>query len=126
MRTPQPENKSMMLRAAQVLVSGSPSSVTRQNRRLCSGDHQFRRTRSAVTLGELAGWGVSLIAQTGSTFDLSTPQGKLITNLMASLAEFEHDLLRERVRSGIADAKPGDKPSGALPATGYRTNILGK
>ena len=56
------------------------------------------------TLGQLAGWDVSLIAQTGLTFDLSTPQGKLIANLMASLAEFEHDLLRERVRSGIATA----------------------
>ena len=43
------------------------------------------------TLGQLASWDVSLIAQTGLTFDLSTPQGKLIANLMASLAEFEHD-----------------------------------
>ncbi len=57
------------------------------------------------TLGQLSSWDVSLIAQTGLTFDLSTPQGKLIANLMASLAEFEHDLLRERVRSGIAAAK---------------------
>jgi DNA invertase Pin-like site-specific DNA recombinase len=57
------------------------------------------------TLGELASWDVSLIATTGLTFDLSTPQGKLVANLMASLAEFEHDLLRERVRSGVAAAK---------------------
>ena len=57
------------------------------------------------TLGQLSSWDVSLIAQTGLTFDLSTPQGKLIANLMASLAEFEHDLLRERVRSGVAAAK---------------------
>ena len=57
------------------------------------------------TLGQLASWDVSLIAQTGLTFDLSTPQGKLVANLMASLAEFEHDLLRERVRSGVAAAK---------------------
>ena len=78
------------------------------------------------TLGELTGWGVSLIAQTGLTFDLSSPQGKLITNRMASLAEFEHDLLRERVRSVIAAAKARGKPSGALLATGHRTNTLGK
>lgn len=58
-----------------------------------------------ATLGELASWDASLIAQTGLTFDLSTPQGKLVASLMASLAEFEHDLLRERVRSGIAAAK---------------------
>lgn len=58
-----------------------------------------------ATLGELASWDASLIAQTGLTFDLSTPQGKLVASLMASLAEFEHNLLRERVRSGIAAAK---------------------
>ncbi|MBA4116208.1 MAG: recombinase family protein [Rubrobacter sp.] len=71
-----------------------------------------------ATLGELASWDVSLIAQTGLTFDLSTPQGKLIANLMASLAEFEHDLLRERVRSGIAAAKARGQSFGRR--AGYR------
>ncbi len=70
------------------------------------------------TLGQLASWDVSLIAQTGLTFDLSTPQGKLIANLMASLAEFEHDLLRERVRSGIAAAKARGQEFGRRK--GYR------
>jgi DNA invertase Pin-like site-specific DNA recombinase len=70
------------------------------------------------TLGQLASWDVSLIAQTGLTFDLSTPQGKLIANLMASLAEFEHDLLRERVRSGIAAAKARGQSFGRK--RGYR------
>jgi putative DNA-invertase from lambdoid prophage Rac len=70
------------------------------------------------TLGHLASWDVSLIAQTGLTFDLSTPQGKLIANLMASLAEFEHDLLKERVRSGVAAAKARGQRFGRLP--GYR------
>jgi DNA invertase Pin-like site-specific DNA recombinase len=70
------------------------------------------------TLGQLSSWDVSLIAQTGLTFDLSTPQGKLVANLMASLAEFEHDLLRERVRSGIAAAKARGQSLGRKP--GYR------
>lgn len=70
------------------------------------------------TLGQFASWDVSLIAQTGLTFDLSTPQGKLIANLMASLAEFEHDLLRERVRSGVAAAKARGQRFGRRP--GYR------
>ena len=70
------------------------------------------------TLGQLASWDVSLIAQTGLTFDLSTPQGKLIANLMASLAEFEHDVLRERVRSGVAAAKARGQRFGRRP--GYR------
>ncbi len=64
------------------------------------------------TLNELQSWNVSLIAQTGLQFDLSTPQGKLIASLMAALAEFERDLLRERVRSGIAAAKSRGKTFG--------------
>ncbi|HZY66804.1 MAG TPA: recombinase family protein, partial [Rubrobacteraceae bacterium] len=70
----------------------------------------------------------SLIAQTGLTFDLSTPQGKLITNLMASLAEFEHDLLRERVRSGIAAAKTRGqrfgRRKGYRPSDRYASEVL--
>jgi putative DNA-invertase from lambdoid prophage Rac len=70
------------------------------------------------TLQELASWDVSLIAQMGLQFDLATPQGKLIANLMASLAEFEHDLLKERVQSGIAAAKARGQTFGRKP--GYR------
>lgn len=46
-----------------------------------------------------------MIAQTGLQFDLATPQGKLIATLMSGLAEFERDLLRERVRSGVMAAQ---------------------
>ena len=52
------------------------------------------------TLQDLQSWDVSLVAQTGLQFDLRSAQGKLIASLMAALAEFERDLLRERVRSG--------------------------
>ncbi len=38
-----------------------------------------------------------------------TAQGKLLASLMASLAEFERDLLKERVRSGLAAAKSRGK-----------------
>ena len=57
------------------------------------------------TLQDLQAWEVSLVAQTGLQFDLRTAQGKLIASLMATLAEFERDLLRERVKSGIAAAQ---------------------
>ncbi len=71
-----------------------------------------------ATLGELASWDASLIAQTGLTFDLSTPQGRLVASLMASLAEFEHDLLRERVRSGIAAARARGQKFGRPKGSG--------
>ena len=67
------------------------------------------------TLHGLQAWNVSLIAQTGLQFELSTPQGKLIASMMAALAEFERDLLRERVRSGIAAAKARGKTFGRRP-----------
>jgi DNA invertase Pin-like site-specific DNA recombinase len=57
------------------------------------------------SIHELQAWQVSLIAQTGLQFDVRTPQGKLVATLMAGLAEFERDLLRERVKSGIMAAQ---------------------
>lgn len=67
------------------------------------------------TLQELQNWGVSLIAQTGLQFDLNTPQGRLIAHLMASIAEFERDLVRERVQSGVAAAKARGQKFGRQP-----------
>jgi len=64
------------------------------------------------TLQDLQAWNVSLIAQTGLQFDLSNSQGKLIASIMASLAEFERDLLSERIRSGMAAAKAKGKTFG--------------
>jgi putative DNA-invertase from lambdoid prophage Rac len=64
------------------------------------------------TLQELATYNVSLIAQTGMTFDLATPHGKLIAQILASMAEFERSLICERVRSGLAHARAKGKVFG--------------
>jgi len=64
------------------------------------------------TIHELQAWNVSLIAQSGFQFDISTAQGKLLASFMASLAEFERDLLKERVRSGLAIAQAKGKRLG--------------
>jgi len=64
------------------------------------------------TLQDLQTWNVSLIAPTGLQFDLSTPQGKLVASMMAALAEFERDLMRERILSGLAAARAKGKPLG--------------
>ena len=76
------------------------------------------------TLGDLEGWGVSLIAQTGLEFDLKTPHGKLVASVMASLAEFERDLMRERVRSGMAAAKARGKRFGRRPGQRIKSDRL--
>ena len=76
------------------------------------------------TLQDLQGWAVSLIAQTGLQFDLSTPQGRLIAQLMAALAEFERDLVSERVRSGLAAAKARGKILGRRPGQRIKSDLL--
>jgi putative DNA-invertase from lambdoid prophage Rac len=57
------------------------------------------------TMQALQSWKVSLLALSGLQFDLTTPHGKLIASVLASLAEFERDLLCERVKSGLAAAR---------------------
>lgn len=64
------------------------------------------------TLTQLCDWNVSVIAQTGLTFDLSTAQGKLMLTIMAGFSQFERDLLTERINSGIAAAKARGKKLG--------------
>jgi putative DNA-invertase from lambdoid prophage Rac len=81
------------------------------------------------TLQDLQSWGVSLIAQTDLQFDLRSAQGKLIASLMSVLAEFERDLLRERVRSGIAAARNpgvvfGRRPGQRVKADRYAAKVL--
>jgi DNA invertase Pin-like site-specific DNA recombinase len=76
------------------------------------------------TLQELAHWRVSLIATTGIQFNLDTPQGRLIASIMASLAEFERDLVRERVRSGLAAAKARGVKLGRQPGQRVKADRL--
>ena len=44
--------------------------------------------------------------------DTSTPNGRLIFGIFASIAEFERELIRDRVRSGLAAAKAKGKRIG--------------
>jgi DNA invertase Pin-like site-specific DNA recombinase len=48
---------------------------------------------------------VLVIALNGMAFDLGTPHGRMIATVLAGIAEFERDLIQERIRSGIAAAK---------------------
>lgn len=47
--------------------------------------------------------------------DTATPTGKLMLNLLGSIAEFERELMLERQREGIAKAKADGKYKGRAP-----------
>jgi DNA invertase Pin-like site-specific DNA recombinase len=44
--------------------------------------------------------------------DTTTPNGRLVFGIFASIAEFERELIRDRVRSGLASARAKGKRLG--------------
>jgi putative DNA-invertase from lambdoid prophage Rac len=57
-----------------------------------------------ITLEELRDLGVQFVSYT-ENLDFSTPAGRAMANLIGVFAEFERDLIRERVKAGIQNAK---------------------
>ena len=68
---------------------------------------------------------MSLIALSGMTFDLASPHGRMMATLLAGIAEFERDLISERVKSGIAAAKAREKKLGRQPGQRPKSDRLG-
>ena len=58
------------------------------------------------------GVGLRILAM---NLDTATPTGKLMVNLLGSIAEFERELMLERQREGIAKAKAEGKYQGRQP-----------
>jgi DNA invertase Pin-like site-specific DNA recombinase len=57
-----------------------------------------------ATLQELEHLGVGFVSLT-EALDLTTPAGRAMAALLAVFAEFEREILRERVRAGLAHAR---------------------
>src|SRR6476660_4997562 len=61
-----------------------------------------------ATLQELDHLGVGFVSLT-EALDLTTPAGRAMAALLAVFAEFEREILRERVRAGLAHARQKGK-----------------
>jgi DNA invertase Pin-like site-specific DNA recombinase len=64
-----------------------------------------------ATLQELEQLGVGFVSLT-EALDLTTPAGRAMAALLAVFAEFEREVLRERVRAGLAHARQNGKRLG--------------
>lgn len=64
-----------------------------------------------TTLQELEHLGVGFISLT-EALDLTTPAGRAMAGLLAIFSEFERDILRERTRAALAEARQNGKRLG--------------
>jgi len=71
------------------------------------------------TLHELHALGVGFISL-HEALDFTTPTGRAMASLLAIFAQFEREILRERVKAGIAQARRHGKRHGRPPSVAHR------
>jgi putative DNA-invertase from lambdoid prophage Rac len=76
-----------------------------------------------VTLRELIELGVGFISLT-EALDLTTPTGRAMAGMLSVFAEFEREILRERVRAGIAQARKEGRPHGRPRTASLKVNEI--
>lgn len=63
------------------------------------------------SLADLSAYGIAFISLRDN-LDLSTPSGRLMFQIIGTMAEFERALIQERVKAGLRNAKAKGKPIG--------------
>ena len=62
--------------------------------------------------------GVSFVSVT-QQFNTSTSMGRLVLNVLLSFAQFEREMISERIRDKVAASRRRGKWSGGMPLLGY-------
>ena len=78
-----------------------------------------------ATLQELDHLGVGFVSLT-EALDLTTPAGRAMAALLAVFAEFEREILRERVRAGLAHARQNGTRLGRPQTAALQTGQVRK
>ncbi len=78
-----------------------------------------------ATSQELEHLGVKFVSLT-EALDLSTPAGRAMAGLLAIFAEFEREILRERTRAGLAQARQNGKRLGRPVTAGLQATEIRK
>jgi putative DNA-invertase from lambdoid prophage Rac len=75
------------------------------------------------TLQELASLRVGFVSL-HEALDMISPTGRALAGMLAVFAEFERDILRDRVKAGIAQARKLGKPHGRPPTVLQRSEEI--
>src|SRR5438477_7323634 len=78
-----------------------------------------------ATLQELNHLGVGFVSLT-EALDLTTPAGRAMAGLLAIFAEFEREILGERTRAGLAQARQNGKQLGRPKTAGLQATEVRK
>lgn len=73
-----------------------------------------------LTMAELEALGVAFVVP--GHIDMTTPMGRMLAHFLGAVAEFERELIRERVRSGLANARAKGKRLGRPEAVPVLVN----
>lgn len=74
------------------------------------------------TLDVLSSLGIDFVSYSDGEMDTTTPTGRLVFNVIAVIAEFEKEIIRERVKAGLNNAKSKGKRLGRPPIPYYIKN----
>jgi DNA invertase Pin-like site-specific DNA recombinase len=89
-----------------------------------------RLARSVRHLGDLIevleakGAGLVILSMGGQQVDTTTATGKMMLNVMASVAQFEREMMLERQKEGIAKAKVEGKYTGRKPTAMAKSDAV--
>ena len=82
---------------------------------VCKLDRLSRSLKGLInTLDELGSLGIDFVSY-DNNLDTSTPTGKLVFQIVGAVAEFEKDIIKERVIAGLANARRKGKRLGRPP-----------
>lgn len=109
-------------------IEETSSGVKERKKREAILEAAKRREIDVIVVWKLDRWGRSLVGLIAELHDLialgvgfvsitealdfTTPSGKAMAGMLAVFAQFERDMLRERVKAGIAHARAKGKPHG--------------
>ena len=87
-------------------------------------DRLARSTRELLEVAQgLEDRGIDLVVL-DQAIDTATPAGKLMFSVLAAIAQFERDLIRERTMDGLARARAQGKTGGRRPTIGGQKALL--